>query len=421
MRLLTKTTLYIATLSLFLFFIMGVIFFQLLKNMSLSDLDRELNALREVVDDYLRRNPHEFPADIPGIDTLSIVTTRAGVIDYSHLEDTLMYDRKTGQFRTFRYLHYVGEYREGPLEIKLFKSTTPADQLVEQVTLMMTIMVILFMTGIFVLNRFIFANLWKDFFHALGKLKKFDTVKEPLALGEPDIEEFRELFRVLERMTRRLAEDYRELKEYTDHTTHELQTPLSVIKSKTELLLQSDKLGPDEMQLIQAINASTNQLSRLNSTLAMITRIENHQYPSRDRIILVELVDHHLEMMQELIALRGIRVEKDYSDTEREVEMDRGLADVLITNLIKNAIVHNREEGRIEVGIDSHGMWIRNEGPPLHFDESKLFKRFTRNEKKSGNFGLGLSLVKKICDSYGYGISYRYENDLHCFRISLTG
>jgi signal transduction histidine kinase len=290
---------------------------------------------------------------------------------------------------------------------------------VEQVTLMMTIMVILFIAGIFILNRIIFASLWKDFFHALEKLKQFDTVKEPLVLGEPDIEEFRELFKVLQVMTKRLSEDYRELKEYTDHTTHELQTPLAVIKTKTELLIQSDRMGPEEMQLIHAINASADQLSRLNSTLAMITRIENRQYPSTEAINLSQLVDQHLEMLQELISLRGIRISRDYKDRGREVVMDRGLANVLVTNLLKNSIVHNIDQGEMVIAIHDRGMVISNDGPPLSFDEKKLFRRFTRDARKSGSFGLGLSLVKKICDTYQISISYRYENQKHNFFLLL--
>jgi signal transduction histidine kinase len=415
MRLLTKTTLYIATLSLFLFSIMGIIFFHLLKNMSLSELDREMVELKEVFDDYKRRDPTRLPSEIPGIDTIAIRPSPQSIPGGLEMGDTLMYDAKTNQFRTYRYLQYGDRFRGDPVVIRLYKSTTPADQLVEQVTLMMTVMVILFLTGIFVLNRFIFANLWKDFFKALDKLKAFDTVKEPLVLEEPDIEEFRELFQVLERMTRRLSDDYRELKEYTDHTTHELQTPLAVIKTKTELLMQSDRLGPEEMQLVHAINASTDQLSRLNSTLAMITRIENRQYPSMEHINLSRLTDKHLEMMQELIALRGISIIRNYSDPDREVVMDEGLANVLITNLIKNAIVHNVDQGEIELMIDSEKMVIRNDGAPLNFDEKSLFKRFTRNIKKSGSFGLGLSLVKKICDTYNIAISYRYENQKHTF------
>ena len=124
-----------------------------------------------------------------------------------------------------------------------------------------------------------------------------------MILGNQDIEEFAELKIVLEKMTRQLSNDYRELKEYTDHTTHELQTPLAVIKSKTELLIQSENLGPHEMKLIQAINTSTNQLSRLNSTLALITRIENNQFTGIREIDMKQLLDKHLEMLQELVEL----------------------------------------------------------------------------------------------------------------------
>ena len=63
---------------------------------------------------------------------------------------------------------------------------------------MMTLMVILFLAGIFILNRFIFANLWKDFFEAIEKLKEFETTKEPVILGEQDIQEFDELKQALE-------------------------------------------------------------------------------------------------------------------------------------------------------------------------------------------------------------------------------
>ena len=72
MKLLTKSTLYIATLSLFLFFIMGVIFFQVLRNMSLSDLNRELRDLREVVELYLDDYWGVQVGTLPGIDSLSV-------------------------------------------------------------------------------------------------------------------------------------------------------------------------------------------------------------------------------------------------------------------------------------------------------------------------------------------------------------
>ena len=417
MKLLTKTTLYIATLSLFLFFIMGIIFFQVLKNMSSADLNREMSGIREVVDDVF---PHFLGGrlkGLPGVDSISIQPALASMKPEDQFGDTLMFDSRSGQFRTFRYLRFKAEHGGLSYAVVLFKSTTPADKLVERVTLLMTLMVILFLGGIFMLNRFIFANLWKDFFDALEKLKQFDTSKEPVKLGEPDVEEFQELKKVLERMTQRLSNDYRELREYTDHTTHELQTPLAVIKTKIELLMQSSKLGPEEMKLLQSINTSANHLSRLNSTLALITRIENQQFTGRKEIAVSRLIEEQLEMFQELISLREIVVERFYSDPELNMTMDKGLADILIINLLKNAIVHNAHGGRMVIRVEDGVFEIGNEGPALTVDQKDLFRRFVRDTRKTGNFGLGLSLVKKICDFYGFEVSYEEKNQMHFFKV----
>jgi signal transduction histidine kinase len=420
MKLLTKTTLYIATLSLFLFFFMGIIFFQVLKNMSLSDLNRELYGIKEVVDDVF---PHFLGGQLnglPGLDSIAIRPTSSVLSTEDQFGDTLMFDSRSAQFRTFRYLQFMAEHGGEGYMVVLYKSTTPADKLVEQVTLMMTLMVILFMAGIFFLNHFIFRNLWKDFFDALEKLKQFDTTKEAVILGEPDVEEFVELKKVLERMTQRLSSEYRELKEYTDHTTHELQTPLAVIKTKTELLMQSSNLGPEEMQLLQSINASVNHLSRLNSTLAMMTRIENQQFTGKEEINMAGLMEKHLEMFQELIALRELEVERSYEDQKQVLTMDKGLADILVTNLLKNAIVHNEEGGMISCMLNTGMLEIGNSGKELDFKQKDLFRRFVRDTSKTGNFGLGLSLVKKICDHYGFDIQYAYRNQMHFFSIHFN-
>ena len=205
MKLLTKSTLLIATLSLFLFFIMGVIFFQVLKNMSLSTLDRELSDLKEVVDDHLSESDDYQNLSLPGIDSLVVIpverTAQTGVI----FGDTVMRDVKDKQFRTFRYLRFNKAKADQYYLVTIFKSTTPTDKLVEQVTLMITLMVILFIAGIFILNRFIFGSLWKDFFEAIEKLKRFEKTKEPVILGEQDIQEFDERTSIVNRSRRKSA------------------------------------------------------------------------------------------------------------------------------------------------------------------------------------------------------------------------
>ena len=419
MKLLTKTTLYISTLSLFLFFIMGIIFFHVLKNMSLRDLNRELSDLKEAVENQMDQVTGLQPPVIAGIDSLVIRKQTVPDFQEDFFMDTLMFDTRSGQFKTYRYLLFQTDHSGTPYQVKIFKSTTPADQLVERVTLMMTLMVILFLGGVFLMNRFVFANLWKDFFDALEKLREFDTAKEPVVLGEQDIEEFQELKQVLERMTGQLARDYRELKQYTDHTTHELQTPLAVIKSKTELLMQSENLGPREMNLIQAINTSTNQLSRLSSALALITRIENKLFTEVREIDLAQLLDRHLEMLQELIDLRDIKIYITPFDETVKIRMDEGLADILVANLLKNAIVHNSDGGSIEIEASQDQLVIANSGMPLPFPENEIFRRYVKNPGKGSGFGLGLSLAKIICESYGYHLNYSFAGSRHSFTIGF--
>ncbi|MEA3462168.1 MAG: HAMP domain-containing sensor histidine kinase [Bacteroidota bacterium] len=417
MKLLTKSTLLIATLSLFLFFIMGIIFFQVLKSMSKADLDRELVDLKEIVENHIENYEENHIIALPGIDSLSIRQVKPGDRSAEAFGDTLMYDAKDDQYKTYRSIQFYSEKGDATYKVKIYKSTNPTDYLVERVTLMMTLMVILFLVGIFILNRYIFANLWGDFFKTIEKLKQFETSKEPIILGEQDIQEFEELRQALEMMTRRLANDYKELKEYTDHTTHELQTPLAVIKSKTELLIQSERLGAEEMKCLEAINTSVNQLSRLNSTLALLTRIENKQFTEKEEIDLTRLLERHLDLLEEHIGLRKIRVDKHYSDEPVLLFMDLGLADLLIANLLKNAIVHNIEGGSIVLETGSGKLIVRNEGPPLGFNKEELFTRFVRDTRRTGNYGLGLSLVKKVCETYNFIIEYSFENEEHTFSV----
>jgi signal transduction histidine kinase len=419
MKLLTKSSLYIATLSLFLFFLIGLVFFQVLKNMNISDLNRELTDFRDMFDERIRTDPDFDTRGIAGIDSIAIVEDSLFSGKQEIFGDTLMYDPGSGQFRTYRSYSYQTIVRGVPARVTIFKSTLPGDRLVERVTLMITLMVIVFLGCVFLLNRFVFANLWKDFFEALDRLKEFDTSKEPVVLREQDTEEFNELKKVLEKMTRQLSNDYRELKEYTDHTTHELQTPLAVIKSKTELLMQSDKLGSGEMELIEAINASTNQLARLNSTLALITRIENHQYTSEEPLNAAGLFERHMTMLEEMIGLRKLQVEKRITVPGQNLKMDPGLADILAVNLVKNSIVHNREGGTIVLEDGPGRITLSNDGPPLTFNKEDLFRRFTRGESRGNGFGLGLSLVKKICESYGYEITYSFEEGRHHFTLTF--
>lgn len=417
MKLLTKTSLYVATLSLFLFFLMGIAFYQVLKQMSGNEMKREILEMKEsvvlsfplILDQTIRK--------LPGIDSLRIVPTGHMIKGSGIFRDTVLFDPKADQYRNFTIYSFSTNEGDAQYLVELYISTTPSDKLVERVTILMTLMVVFFLAGIFFLNRFIFTRLWKDFFLALDKLKSYSADTGPISLQESDIHEFAELNQVLISITTRLSDDYMELKEYTDLTAHELQTPLAIIKSRVELLLQSENLKENEIELISDVYKNTDHLSRLNSTLTLIARIENHQYKNISRVNISELAEHQMVMLQELAELKDIKISTNRTGKDIQADMDDGLANILLVNLLKNAINHNLNGGSIHVESSDQTLILSNSGLEPRASSGKLFESFYKESKDSENLGLGLSLVRKICELYGFNIDHKYDHGLHTFKI----
>src|SRR5262249_15174908 len=132
---------------------------------------------------------------------------------------------------------------------------------------------------LFFLNRRFSKNIWLPFKHALQQLKAFDVSKQnKISFDHSNIAEFEELNKSLSGMTERISADYHRLKEFTEDASHEIQTPLSVIRSKLELLMQADNFPEEEVQSIQKISEAVTKLSRLNIALLTLTKIENRQF-----------------------------------------------------------------------------------------------------------------------------------------------
>ena len=99
--------------------------------------------------------------------------------------------------------------------------------------------------------------------------------------------------------------------------------------------------------------------------------------------------------------------------------MNIALADILISNLLQNAIRHNEEGGKISIHTDQYTLSISNSGKPLSIDPKDLFVRFKKDDSSIDSLGIGLSITKSILDSYSYSISYHYLNQLHVFELTF--
>ncbi len=127
----------------------------------------------------------------------------------------------------------------------------------------------------------------------------------------------------------------------------------------------------------------------------------------------------HLNNYEELIAAKQITITKNI-ESNIKLLMNEALAEILISNLITNSIKHNIEEGSIEIILKRRQLFISNTGAKLSSDPSELFERFKKDKVSSESLGLGLSIVKKICERYGYEISYRYLDFLHTTTITFN-
>jgi signal transduction histidine kinase len=244
-------------------------------------------------------------------------------------------------------------------------------------------------------------------------------VHEDFALQESDVKEFEDLNRGLKAMTERIKNDYLNLKEYTENASHEIQTPLAIINSKLELLLQSGEMSEKQYKALADAYEASIRLSKYNSTLILLAKIENKQFPESKMVSPEAILDNLLENLDDLIRTKKIEVIRQIKP-EVTVHMNPYLAEMLIVNLVKNAVRHNVKGGKLVVEVDSGFLQISNTGPETALDENLLFKRYFKSSSSPESLGLGLAIVQKICALYGFEVSYQFLDGLHRLNVKFN-
>jgi signal transduction histidine kinase len=267
------------------------------------------------------------------------------------------------------------------------------------------------------INYLIARRLWRPFYNSVKIAGRFDIQSDkPLDLPETDIKEFDQLNRVFDNMTSKMRNDYLNLKEFSENASHEIQTPLAVIRSKTDLLMQQKNLNKESLSLIKSINESTTKLFKLNQGLLLISKIENKVFHEKKKVSLKQITINALDNYKEIMQLKKITVEMESSD-DGMVEMNDVLAEVMISNLLSNAVRFNIDGGFIKCHIDNMFLVITNSGLALSINPEDLFKRFHKNSNNPQSVGLGLSIVKEITESYGMHISYTCNDAIHEIKL----
>jgi signal transduction histidine kinase len=295
------------------------------------------------------------------------------------------------------------------------KSQAEADHLL-LVILAITIVVILLLVAIiFIANRILLNKIWKPFYSTLSAMKDFN-LSNPTSteLQKSEIEEFNALNSAWNQMTQKIIQDYESLKAFADNASHEMQTPVAVINAKLDLLIQDHGITEKSMHHVQAMYNAVDKLTKLNQSLLLITKIENNQFKEKPKINITSVLKERLSNLEELIYSRQLTVNTDFR--ESTVSMHPVLADILINNMLVNAIRHNNSQGIINITTRQGSVKISNSGEETALDQNTIYNRFEKSNISEG-IGLGLAIVKQICDSYHFTIEYTFQMGLHRFEI----
>ncbi|CAN5276231.1 HAMP domain-containing sensor histidine kinase [soil metagenome] len=417
MKLLTKTSLIYILSTALVFLIGGIIFYHNLRNIVDEEATEHIQFEKSTIEAFVKEHNRIPVTEYMNGDYIVFRTSALPVKEI--INDTTIYSKNEQEFLPYRSFTFPILADGINYEVKISRALFESDDLVETILNSFIYITVILLVITILVNRIASKRLWKPFFSSVGLLHKYKIDEhQMLTFENTSTSEFKELNSALAKMTEKIAADYNNLKAFTENASHELQTPLSVILASTELLLQQENLSEKQSEAIHAIHQTVRKLARLNQTLLLLAKIENKQFGQKENIDVSFLLKNKLEFYSELISLKEIRLEKNILPG-KHISIHPALAEILISNLLTNAIRHNTKQGKIIVILDNDKLVVSNSGEQLQ-DSSKLFERFYKENISSESTGLGLALVKQIVDSNGMKIHYSYVNGMHSFEILLV-
>src|SRR5665213_2551832 len=359
MKLLTKTTLYflIAMVPL-----LGLAGFFLVKQFSKQinyHSDKELISEEIAWIQYLENEVDNGTTVILKTPDLSIFLTDASVTD----NPTIININGLGSNEDkipYRQLSQVVPVSGVAYQVIIRQPQEQKAALVTDVTRIMLFVLIGLFVATLIFNWVISKQLWTPFRHSLNKIRSAELQKmEATHFEKTNIYEFNELNASLNYMTGKISKDYINMKEFTENAAHEMQTPVAVVLSKLELLLQDTNLKDEQVQwVLQSVNA-LRQLSKLNESLLLLSKIENNQFETKEEINLTEITKKYLQLFDEFIKEKQLTIQTNFNNPF-VIKLHPILADSLIKNLLGNAIKYNYHGGSIEITISQSDYHISN-------------------------------------------------------------
>lgn len=416
MKLFTKYNRLNITATICIFIIGSCTFYFVLKYILINELDQALYTEEQEVTEYAQEH-NALPEILHTKDqyisySLVPVLPRHGFYDIR-----APYNDGISWFREIRFgISVAGKN----YAVSVSKPLGETQKLLQLIILVTVVMIGLILLVGYQINRTVLNNLWRPFYNAIEKVKTYKvSEKDPLKLSETDIDEFSLLNQSIQAMAERVQHDYQALKEFTGYAAHEMQTPLAIIRSRLDMLMQDEYMLAHSPSHISEIEQAVHKLSRLYQALLLLTKVENRQFVLNEYVAVHAIIEYKFIELVELSENKNLTTVLNIEPLS--ITFHRQLMEIMIGNLLYNAIRYNTPGGSIEINLDEKALVITNTSPLSRLDNDRLFQRFYRHPDvvEEGN-GLGLSIVKQICDTGGFKLSYDYMEGKHKFSVAFV-
>ncbi|NVM65207.1 signal transduction histidine kinase [Mucilaginibacter sp. SG538B] len=409
----TRTSFYI---TLAVLVIGAVIYYFAINYIGTQQLDRALQQQLTEAEEYIRSNngnPQQYDLDR---DHAVFVKTYRQLLQ-KRFFDTIYLNPAEQRREAGRAVEDLVKLKNSNYKVTITVSRVGQKNLIELISIITLALLAGLLTVLFITNKYLLNGLWKPFQLTLKEIKQFNIADVDQFTGKPSkVDEFIELNEAIREMSLRVTQDYLSLKQFTENASHEMMTPLAVVTTKLDTLIQDETLTAAQLAQIADIYSSVNKSSRLNHSLLLLAKLENKLIVEEEAIELDVILERKVLQFQELMQNKNLTIR--YKLHPKQISASKYLIDILLNNLFGNAIRHNVPGGEIFIGLDPYQLSIKNTGIANALNGQQIFERFHKSKDSQGA-GLGLTLVKNICQHYGYGIQYHYDEGKHAFVITF--
>lgn len=416
MRLFTRYNRVNITATILIFLAGSMAFYFVLDYVLIRQLDGSLSSEKQEITEFILQH-HQLP-EIQNTKEQWITISKTNQFSTKEMWRSIPVNIKSeAEIEYVRQLIFSISLNHEYFQVTVNKSEAETDELLKLIILVTLSMVALILLFNYLINRKLINSLWKPFYNTINNIKDYSAHQQPLNLTKEPIDEIDLLNESLNKMTEQIHKDFFALRAFTENASHEMQTPLAIIRTKVDALYQTAEGKENIMQQLFEIEDACLKLSKLHQSLLLLTKLENKQFLLNELIQLDTVIKEKCNERIELMQSKKIELRLDIR--ECNINFHQHLADILVSNLINNAIRHSANGSLISIRLNQNILNISNTATNGSLNKQKVFTRFYKASE--GGTGLGLSIIKEICNSAEFTADYVFENNEHHFIINFQG